>query len=295
MGDLTAYGGDAAIVATRAEIERVQRELAAVANLLASQIQPFDFLVKPGKHIALSLELPPVLQRIDYLNSACSAAAEEYFMGEAKVAGGLAESTAGMVATAMLVTGAAFGIFRDQPGAKVQQIGSSEPITPADSLVGLMARLRSTASADSRIRVEAFLSSVPNGTSKFVVYVPGTQTWNPVPGANPIDLTSNLIGMANIRPSGGELAVSAALAAAGAKANDEVLLVGHSQGGLVAANLAARQNLNYKIAGIVTFGAPIGQLASQIKVPTLAIEHRNDLVPKLDLQRNPLTNNWVTV
>ena len=307
MGDLTSFGGDPAIVATRAEIERVQRELAAVANLLHSQVQPFDFLVKPGKHLALSLELPPVLQRIDFLYSACSAAAEDYFLGEAKVAGGLAQSTAGAVAATMLVAGAAFGVFRDQPGVRVSQVGTPEPVNPSDSLAQLMARLRSTASVDGRIRVESFLIAAPNGATsssavsaqptaqKFVVYLPGTQSWNMVPGANPIDFTSNLVGMANIRPTSSELAVSAALAAAGAKANDQVLLVGHSQGGLVAANLATRNNLNYKIAGIVTFGSPIGQLASQIKVPTLAIEHRNDVVPKLDLQRNPLTTNWVTV
>ena len=305
MGNLSVYGGDAAVVATRAEIERVQRELAAVANLLSSQVEPFDFLVKPGKHIALSLELPNLLQRIDFLNSACSAAAEQYFMGEAKVAGGL--STAGAVAGAMLVAGAAFGVFRDQPGARVTQLGAAEPVEPADSLAGLMARLRSTASADSRIRVESYMREAPNGASaafaakaeasaqKFVVYIPGTQTWNAVPGSNPIDFTSNLVGMANIRPTSSELAVSAALLAAGARPNDQVLLVGHSQGGLVAANLAARKHLNYKIAGIVTFGSPIGQLAGQIKVPTLALEHRNDVVPKLDLQRNPLTTNWVTV
>ncbi|WP_296630991.1 lipase family protein [Rhodoluna sp.] len=307
MGDLTSFGGDPAIVATRAEIERVQRELAAVASLLNSQVQPFDFLVKPGKHIALSLELPPVLQRIDFLFSACSAAAEEYFAGEAKVAGGLDQGTAGAVAAAMLVAGAAIGVFRDEPGVRVTQVGSGEPALPSDSLAQLMARLRSTASVDGRIRVEAFLSEAPNGArsafaagatapaQRFVVYLPGTQTWDPIPRSNPIDFTSNLVGMANIRPTGTELAVSAALAAAGARPQDQVLLVGHSQGGLVAANLATRNNLNYKIAGVVTFGSPIGQLANQIKVPTLAIEHRNDVVPKLDLQRNPLTSNWVTV
>jgi Xaa-Pro aminopeptidase len=45
----------------------------------------------------------------------------------------------------------------------------------------------------------------------------------------------------------------------------------------------------------VTFGAPISQLADKIKVPTVAIQHKNDIVPKLGLKANPLAENMVTV
>jgi pimeloyl-ACP methyl ester carboxylesterase len=97
---------------------------------------------------------------------------------------------------------------------------------------------------------------------------------------------------------------------AGVGAGDSVMFVGHSQGGLVAANLAsaagaqtngagARRGLAsnpaYRVAGLVTVGAPIAHLAGKLEVPTMAIEHTNDVVPKLSLKANPLTENWVTV
>jgi hypothetical protein len=36
-------------------------------------------------------------------------------------------------------------------------------------------------------------------------------------------------------------------------------------------------------------------LAEQLKVPTIAIQHKNDIVPKLGLKANPLAQNMVTV
>ena len=46
---------------------------------------------------------------------------------------------------------------------------------------------------------------------------------------------------------------------------------------------------------MLTFGAPLGLLAKELKAPTLAVEHPADPVPKLDSRPNPLTANWVTV
>jgi hypothetical protein len=128
--------------------------------------------------------------------------------------------------------------------------------------------------------------------SRFVAYLPGTQTWNPVAGANPIDFTSNLQAMKGPGLAASERGVQLALAAAGAGASSQIYLVGHSQGGLVAANLALKDS---RIKGLVTFGAPISHLADQLKVPTVAIQHKNDIVPKLGLKANPLAQNMVTV
>ena len=85
-------------------------------------------------------------------------------------------------------------------------------------------------------------------------------------------------------------------AAAGAGPQSRVVLVGHSQGGMVAANLAKDSaNKDGRIKALVTFGAPIGQVASELKLPVIALEHSNDIVPKLGLKANPMLENMVTV
>jgi len=156
--------------------------------------------------------------------------------------------------------------------------------SPAGSLADLGQRL-SLIKGEGQVVVERF-------GSKFVAYIPGTQTWNPIALGNPIDFTSNLQAMKGPGLAASERGVQMALAAAGVGATSQIYLVGHSQGGLVAANLALKDS---RIKGLVTFGAPISHLAEQIKVPTVAIQHKNDIVPKLGLKANPLAQNMVTV
>jgi hypothetical protein len=61
---------------------------------------------------------------------------------------------------------------------------------------------------------------------------------------------------------------------------------------MIAANIAQSDK---RVKGVVTFGSPIGQLANQIKVPIVALEHSNDIVPKLGLKANPMAQNMATV
>ncbi|MEY4000470.1 MAG: hypothetical protein RLZZ626_825, partial [Actinomycetota bacterium] len=77
-------------------------------------------------------------------------------------------------------------------------------------------------------------------------------------------------------------------------ANDRVIFVGYSQGGMAAANLIAGQP-PFKVAGLVSLGAPIGHIKLPGDVAVLALEHTNDMVPALSGQTNPLTSQWATV
>jgi predicted esterase len=90
-----------------------------------------------------------------------------------------------------------------------------------------------------------------------------------------------------------ERAVLEAMNHAGIVETDEVIFVGHSQGGMVAGNLA-QNPAGYITAGLVTIGAPIAQLKLS-KVPVMAIEHVNDPIPNASGRANPLTKNWVTI
>jgi pimeloyl-ACP methyl ester carboxylesterase len=139
--------------------------------------------------------------------------------------------------------------------------------------------------------VSAANGSVAVSEARYVVYIAGTQSWGLKPGVNPFDLTSNLSAISKIGFAGSERAVEAAMRQAGIGPDSRVLLVGHSQGGLIAANISTR----YAGSKVVTFGAPLGLLAGELVAPTLAVEHRADPVPQLDGRPNPMSTHWVTV
>ena len=299
-------------MASRAEIERVQRELSAVSAWLEAQVEPLDFVVNPIKRVGLALELPIVQARLESVRLALAQAADSYFSLEARVANEFASNdlfsapllAGGILAVAVGVgggVGRVFGLLSEGPVSAVET-GKPVAVMPPRNIEALVSRLIQTAgSANARVRIERFGSSV-------FVYIPGTKTWNPIAGKNPLDATSNLGAMQGPGVAASERAVAKAMGLAGVGAGDSVMFVGHSQGGLVAANLAsaaggaatsagARDSAKpaYRVAGLITLGAPIAHLVGKLEVPTLALEHTNDVVPKLSLKANPLTENWVTV
>ena len=280
-------------MASRAEIERIQAGLASVGNILGGEVELTDFLTSPLKRIGLAMELPAVQDRIRYLLQALDSAANEYFDGEALVAKELTDLgliSAPIIAGGLIGLVNEVGMFREHKvvATQVDQFWRPAP----QGLAGLGERLAQVSAVGSelgRVVIERY------GTT-FVAYVPGTQTWSPIGLGNPIDFTSNLQAMKGpglaASERGVQLALAEAIRTAGATATASILLVGHSQGGLIAANIALKDK---RVKGLVTFGAPISQLADQIKVPTVAIQHNNDIVPKLGLKANPLVENMVTV
>ncbi len=158
-------------------------------------------------------------------------------------------------------------------------------------------------------RVRVVELAAPGGGSAWVVAVPGTQEWSPRAGANPFDLTTDVravTGDVTLAAAG----VAAALAAAQVSAQpttgmttqatareEPVLLVGHSQGGILAAALAAdaRFRAAHRVTHVVTTGAPVGVFAVPRSVRVLSVEHADDPVPTLDLTPNPARLSWLTV
>jgi pimeloyl-ACP methyl ester carboxylesterase len=133
----------------------------------------------------------------------------------------------------------------------------------------------------------------PAGNKTAVVYVPGTQSFGFGEGTNPLDMASNIQAMSGAGQAASEKAVLLAIRQAGINSADEVILVGHSQGGMVAGNIAAYPS-GFIAAGLVAFGAPLAQIKN-LKAPVMAIEHVNDPVPNLSGKANPLKRNWVSV
>ena len=283
LEELITYGGDPRIIATRAEIERVQSGLAAAGNLLGNEVEVTDFLLLPLKRIGLAMELPLMQERIRHLLSALQASANEYFDGEALVAKEL--SDLGLFSAPAIAAGFLGLTGQSGRGASVEarQIDAfmrASPKTLAD-----LAKRTSGNGQFGQVTIERYGQT-------YVAYIPGTQNWSPIASQNPLDFTSNLQAMSAPGLAASEIAVQQALAKSGAGKSSRFVLIGHSQGGLIAANIAVQDK---RVAALVTFGAPIGQVASQLKVPVVAIEHSNDIVPKLGLKANPLAENMVTV
>jgi hypothetical protein len=141
-----------------------------------------------------------------------------------------------------------------------------------------------------------------DGGSAWVVVVPGTQEWAPGAGANPFDLTTDvrlLTGDATVAAAGVAMVLAAARSRAGPRStgDDPVLLVGHSQGGILAAALACDPGFRQgnAVTHLVTTGAPVGLLPVPPATRVLSVERGDDPVPRLDLSPNPESSSWVTV
>ncbi|MBX0300569.1 hypothetical protein K2F54_11335 [Cryobacterium sp. 1639] len=112
----------------------------------------------------------------------------------------------------------------------------------------------------------------------WLLYIGGTLEWSPTGSTEPWDMTSNVTAVAG-QESGSYRAVLQAMQQAGVQPGDPVVPIAHSQGGLIAAELAARGDIN--AVGLVTFGAPAGQVAVSADLPAIAIEHSDDIIPAL--------------
>lgn len=133
---------------------------------------------------------------------------------------------------------------------------------------------------------EVRIVRVDNGTGPpaYIVNVPGTETWSPSAGSMPRDLSANLQLMAG-NPTAAAESVRAAMERAGIPPDSPVLLVGHSQGGMITGHLATdpafRERFN--VTNMVTYGAPVDHLDVR-GVDVLQMGHALDPVPRADLE-----------
>jgi len=182
---------------------------------------------------------------------------------------GVTTSAAGVLAAARAV-----GALREAPVA-VARVGRPRPARPPTGFGDLAARIPAVSAGGPQVRIERY-----GGAAKpaWLVYIGGTAEWSPVAAGEPWDLTSDLTAVAD-QGAGSYRAVVQAMREAGIRPSDAVIPVGHSQGGLVAAQVAASGEFN--TVAVATFGAPVGQVPVPDGLPTVAVEHSDDLVPAL--------------
>ena len=287
---LDSYGGNPDIVATREEIERVAFEIKLCAEALTAWPALEILLSDPIHQLQFRAASIGVYQKLERLYNHCLIAAENYFSTEAQIHRRFEITFVPEIARLVsnLASFAGWNLDRNVSANLVLE----RKYPRADSITGMLDRLWELSNKPNpTIGIDLFAD--PAGQRIAVVYVPGTQSMGFGDGANPLDMASNIQAMGGAGSAASEKAVLLALGQAGINPSDEVILVGHSQGGMVAANIA-NHPVGFIAAGLITFGAPIAQLRN-LKSPVMAIEHSNDPVPNLSGKANPLKKNWVSI
>jgi pimeloyl-ACP methyl ester carboxylesterase len=253
----------------------------------------------------LICDVAGAVERLTRLAESAASAAASYEWGESAVQALVAGMHAQAMATAWLhteVTGQSVGLLDEGTGWDVDvrpaaPLARVETPTTTASLLGGVESL----GRDGRVRVVELPAA--DGTTTWVLQVPGTHA----PGAQgwfeggeiPMDWPANVSLMLRAT-SASKVAAARALdlAQAGrAGPRDRVVIVGHSQGGIVAAALASDPGFtaDHRVSHVVTAGSPIDAFPIPASTSVLSVQHTNDAVPMLDVAPPPDRGSWTTV
>ena len=134
-----------------------------------------------------------------------------------------------------------------------------------------------------------------DGTNSWLVTIPGTdgQPDSPFGWAQNVELMS--ADQERRRKADSARMVAEAMRQAGIGKDEPVALIGHSQGGIVAATLASDWAEEYTIEHVVTAGSPVANHPIPQRTWVTSVEIDDELVAALDGAANPVTDNWLTV
>lgn len=143
--------------------------------------------------------------------------------------------------------------------------------------------------------IEIVNTTTADGERGWTVLIPGTKDWT-VGTSQVMDMDTNMAGVAG-EQTHMAMAVAQAMDQVGIQPGEPVSLFGHSQGGIVAAELSADPLLQsqYEISSVVTFGSPTAQVEIPENTAALHLIDSQDPVAGLDGARDPATGNRVTV
>jgi hypothetical protein len=198
----------------------------------------------------------------------------------------LGDEGAGLVgldtsAAAFTVAGAPFGLLAETAVAtrpRVQRDVDSAPRGIAERIDRIPQRVAADDGSmrGAHVRIEHYRT--PGRPDSFAVYITGTADFSPRAGTEAFDLTSDVTAMADL-PAGAVEAVRQAMRQEGVTAGSPVQFAGFSQGGLIAATLAASDD--YNTQGLLAVGAPTAQVSLDGRYPAVLLEHTDDIVPAL--------------
>ncbi|MDR1119209.1 MAG: GPI inositol-deacylase [Bifidobacteriaceae bacterium] len=165
----------------------------------------------------------------------------------------------------------------------VEQLAPKKGKAPAD-MAGLVAHVNALAVSRSADAHKISVSKVvaKDGKVSWLVAIPGTMEMNLGDGKTGADMGQNGRAVAG-DPNAVSMSVVAALQKSGVKKGEPVVLAGHSQGGIVSAQLAADPDFNraWTVAGVLTLGSPVGELRPRHGQQWMSLEHSQDIIPAL--------------
>lgn len=164
------------------------------------------------------------------------------------------------------------GLLAETP-VSTARVGAA---TAVAAVTGFTDRVDRIPEGDAQIRIDRY--SHADAPDSFEVYIAGTRDFGLTAGTEPWDMTSNFTAMAG-GESGAMESVRAAMKDAGIGGGSPVVFTGHSQGGLIAARLAASSDFTAR--GLYTLGAPAGQVVVPHGIAWVALEHTDDFVPAI--------------
>ncbi|PLS29011.1 alpha/beta fold hydrolase [Bifidobacterium parmae] len=134
-----------------------------------------------------------------------------------------------------------------------------------------------------------------DGTNAWLVTVPGTDgQWDsPFGWEQNIELMSD--DAERRRQADSARMVVEAMEQAGIGRDEPVAIVGHSQGGIVAAAIASDESERFDIQHIVTAGSPVANHPIPEHTWVTSIEIEDEFVASLDGAENPANEHWLTI
>lgn len=183
-------------------------------------------------------------------------------------------------------------LFKDQKHFTTDENGHIVP-TDLTSLMASAAQIDSIGkdpvTAENQFADIRVIKNIDRaGNVSFTVQIPSTQSWSPIAGDGPNDLTADVLAM----QYGDQTALADAVRAALAEqkvGHAPVMLVGFSLGGITAGTIAADPG-DLNIQQVVTAGAPIGAMHIPSSTSVTTLESSSDPVAALDGTPNP--ENW---
>lgn len=161
-----------------------------------------------------------------------------------------------------------------------------QPSSVANIFDGVLSAYSATdADGNQSASVRIVKVEQPDGSFAYIVNVPGTEIDTANGNKNPLDYTSN-IRLVSGQSSAASQAVAEAMAKAGIPPDAPVMLVGHSQDGMIAQELATDESFTqkYNVTNVLTAGSPTQPYAIDPGINYLAIAHPHDVVPMFDGQ-----------
>lgn len=192
----------------------------------------------------------------------------------------------------------------DAPGVVAAADGVPATTTQAavDGVEGVMGAIAGVTpfngGQEGTIRLDRVVAD--DGAVSWLVVVPGTQmdVDGPLTGVttsgNPFTAVSNVAAVVGASTASSALVVQA-MRQAGVRRDEPVVIAGHSQGGMVALNVANQVQEEFEVVGVVTAGSPVGLLESPEGTSVLSLEHTEDGVHGFDNSPNPISESWTTV